>query len=147
MGKTVARTLTVAGLGLALAVPASFGSTAFADPNSENLISITCSGVTYQAVVGGQGDFAPAHDLNSNLVFVPHAFVGFSGQILDPDGNVVGTFSDPSVQTQGSGKQKNDASCVYTFSELSDGSDPNGPPAGYTFVGTGGVTGQIAGHA
>lgn len=149
MNKGIARTLTVAGLGLALAVPASFGSVAVADPNSGDLISLTCNGVTYQAVVSGvgNGEFTPAHDLNSNLVFIPHAFQGFTGTILDPDGNVVDTFSDPTVETQGSGAQKNDMSCTFSFSEVSDGSDPEGPPAGYTFVGSGGVTGQVAGHA
>ena len=147
MGKTFARTFTVAGLGLALAVPMASGGTAFADPNSDNRVSLTCNGVTYDVVVGGNGEFTPAHDTHSNLVFVPHAFQGFTGTIYDPDGNEVGTFSDPSIQTQGSGKQKNDTVCTYTFSQVSDGSDPEGPPAGYLMVGTGGVTGQIAGHA
>lgn len=147
MNKGLSRTLTVAGLGLALAVPTSFGSSAFADPNSSDLVSLTCAGVTYQAVVGGGGTFTPAHDLHSNLVFIPHSFYGLSIDVYDTAGNLVNHFDDPTVQTQGSGKQNNDTTCTYTFSQVSDGSDPTGPPAGYTFVGTGHVTGQVAGHA
>ena len=32
----------------------------------------------------------------------------------------------------------------WAFSQVSDGTDPDGPPAGYTFTGTGQVTGFIA---
>ena len=146
MNRAFARTLTVGGLGLALAVPASFGGTAYADPRSEDApFDLTCGSATYQVVTAGNGDWTPAHDTHSNLVFIPHAFTGFHGEVRDADGNLVDTFDEP-AGSQGSGKQKNDVSCTFSFHEVSDGSDPEFP-AGYTFTGSGGVTGQIAGHA
>jgi len=145
MDKGYARTLTVAGLGLALAVPASFGSSAVADPQNGELIPLTCGSTTYQVVTNGNGDYTPAHDVSSNRVFVPHAFGVFHGVLRDASGAVVESFDEP-ASTQGSGKQKNDVHCTFAFHEVSDGSDPE-VPAGWTFDGSGSVTGQIAGHA
>lgn len=48
------------------------------------------------------------------------------------------------MTVQGSGKQKDDVSCTYRFDQVSDGGDPE-LPLGYRFVGTGSVTGQVAG--
>jgi hypothetical protein len=145
MNKGFARTLTVAGLGVALAVPTSFGSSALADPKKGDVIPLTCGSTTYHVIVNGNGDYTPAHDVDSNLMFIPHAFGVFHGEIRDPSGAVVDSFDEP-ASTQGSGKQKNDMHCTYVFHQVSDGSDPD-VPAGYTFDGTGSVTGQIAGHA
>jgi hypothetical protein len=122
------------------------GAAAQADPKRGDHFGLTCGGTTYQVVVTGNGTWTPAHDTQSNLVFIPHAFTAFYGEVRDAAGTVVDTFTDP-PQTQGSGKQRNDVSCTFAFHEVSDGSDPNGPPAGYTFDGGGGVSGQIAGHA
>lgn len=137
------RTVSCGLLGAALAVPLSWGAPALADPHGE-VIALTCGSTTYQVVVSGNGEFTPAHDLNSTKVFVPHAFGPFTGTIRDASGAVVDSFTDPAV-TQGSGKQPNDVACTYALSFVSDGSDP-GFPAGYTFSGTGTVTGQVAGH-
>jgi len=145
MDKGYARTLTVAGLGLALAVPTSFGSSAVADPKRGDVIPLTCGSTTYQVVTHGNGDYTPAHDLHSNLMFIPHAFGVFHGEIHDATGALVDSMDEP-ASAQGSGKQKNDVSCTFVIHEVSDGSDPDFP-AGYTFEGTGSVTGQIAGHA
>lgn len=141
-----ARALTVAGLSVGLAVPVMAGSTALADPHSEDgAFSLTCAGTTYQVVVAGNGEWTPAHDTESNLVFIPHAFTGFHGEVRDASGALVESFEEPGA-VQGKGKQKNDVSCTFTVHGVSDGSDPHFP-AGYTFDGTGGVTGQVAGHA
>jgi hypothetical protein len=121
-------------------------SSAYADPSRGDVIPLTCGATTYQVVVNGNGQWTPAHDTHSNLVFIPHAFTAFHGEVRDPSGALVDTFDEP-ASTQGSGKQKSDVSCKYSFHDVSDGSDPDGPPAGYTFDGSGGVTGQIAGHA
>jgi hypothetical protein len=144
MNKGFARTLTVAGLGAALVVPASLGSVASADPKGDSF-ALTCGSTTYQVTTMGDGEYTPAHDLNSNLMFIPHAFTGFHGVVRDASGALVYSFDEP-AGTQGSGKQKNDVSCTYVFHQVSDGSDPEFP-AGYTFDGSGGVSGQIAGHA
>jgi hypothetical protein len=139
----LARTLTVAGLSLGLAVPA-LGSTAYADPKAGDAIPLTCGATTYQVVVNGNGDWTPAHDVNSNLVFIPHWFGAFHGEVRDAQGVLVDQFDEP-AGTQGSGKQKNDVSCTYRFHDVGDGSDPEFP-AGYTFDGIGTVSGQISGR-
>ncbi|HUR15122.1 MAG TPA: hypothetical protein VM097_11595 [Mycobacteriales bacterium] len=144
MNKALARTLSVIGLSVGLAAP-SLG-TAYADPHAgDGSFPLTCGGTTYQVVTAGNGEWTPAHDTGSNWVFIPHAFTAFHGEVRDASGAVVDTFDEPGA-TQGKGKQKNDVSCSYSFHEVSDGSDPEFP-AGYTFDGGGGVTGQIAGHA
>lgn len=144
--RAFARALTVAGLSAGLAVPVMAGSTALADPHAEDgTFALTCGGTTYQVVTAGNGIFTPAHDADSNLVFIAHAFTVFHGELRDAAGNLVDSFDEP-AETQGKGKQKNDVSCTYSFHVVSDGSDPEFP-AGYTFDGVGGVTGQLAGHA
>jgi hypothetical protein len=142
--RVLARTVAVAGMSIGLVVPALGSATA--DPRTEDgAFPLTCNGVTYQVVTAGNGEWTPAHDANSNLVFIPHSFGVFHGEVRDADGNLVDSFDEPAA-TQGSGKQKNDVTCTYSFSEVSDGSDPEFP-AGYSFSGSGPVTGQIAGHA
>ncbi len=140
--RTLSRMLAVVGLSAGLAVPML--SPASADPKGDTF-SLTCGSTAYQIVVKGNGTWSPAHDLGSTRVFIPHAFQGFHGEVYDTDGNLVGTFDDPGVQTQGSGKQKNDLSCTFSFVEVSDGTDPDFP-VGFTFVGSGGVTGQLSGR-
>jgi hypothetical protein len=139
-----ARTLSVVGIATALAVPL-LGGTASADPSGGDRFTLTCGGTTYQAVSNGNGQFTAAHDLNSTKTFVPHAFGPFTGNLYDASGTLVSTETDPAV-TQGSGKQKNDLSCTYSFTFVSDGSDPEGPPADWTFTGSGSVTGHATGH-
>lgn len=140
-----ARTLSVVGIATALAVPMLSGP-AFADPAKGLPITLTCGSTTFQVLgVPGEGDFTPALDTTSNKVFIPHAFGEFTGSLYDANGVLVDSETDPAT-VQGSGKQKSDLSCTFTFSVVSDGSDPNGPPAGWTFTGTGTVTGQVAGH-
>lgn len=142
------RTRSLVTLGLltvGLGVPLAFtGPVANADPKHGDTFDLTCGSTTYHVVVNGNGEWTPAHDLRSNKVFIPHAFGTFYGVIRNPAGEVVDSFSEPG-SVQGSGKQKNGVSCVYSFVEVSDGSDPEFP-AGSTFTGSGSVTGQIAGH-
>jgi hypothetical protein len=127
--------VVVAGL---LAVPVLGAQPAQAKPGE--VITLACGGTTYQAAVNGNGQWSPARDLGSTKVFVPHAFGPFTGTIRDASGTVIDTSTDPAV-VQGSGKQKNDVSCTYSFTFVSDGSDPDFP-AGWTFSGVGTVTGQ-----
>ncbi len=143
---TVIRNVFVGGLTVGMVTALVAGSAAAAPAKGDHF-SLTCGSTTYQVVAMGNGEFTPAHDLDGHLVFVPHAFQGFTGIVYDTEGNLVDTFTDNTVTTQGSGKQKNDVSCTYRFEQVSDGSNPDEPPAGYRFVGIGGVTGQVAGHA
>jgi hypothetical protein len=143
---TLARSLFVGSIAVGLAVPLSLGSAAVADPSNGDQFTLTCGSTSYEVVVSpGSGEWTPAHDTNSNKMFIPHAFNGFQGDVYDTEGNLVDHFEDPGVQTQGSGKQKNDMVCTFSFEFVNDGSDPEFPE-GYTFIGSGGVTGQITGR-
>ena len=122
--------------------PLAMAAPALADPGGDTF-TLVCGGTSYHVTSPpGNGDFTPAFDLDSNRVFIPHAFGPFTGTIRDASGAVVDSFTEP-AQTQGSGKQKNDMSCSFSFHEVSDGSDPEFP-AGYTFDGSGTVTGQVS---
>jgi hypothetical protein len=138
-----AAVVAVAASGLALA--GQVGS-AWADPKVEEApIELVCGTTTYHVVTKGNGDWVAAHDVDSTLVFVPHAFTEFRGELRDEQGNLLDSFVEEGY-VKGSGKQKNDQTCTYSFSEVSDGSDPEFP-AGYTFTGGGGVVVQITGGA
>ena len=122
-----------------LAVPVLGVAPAHASPGIT--IPLVCGTTTYTVVSNGNGAWAPARDTASTAVFVPHWFGPFTATITDANGVVQDTSTDPEM-TQGSGKQKSDISCTYTISFTSDGSDPNGLPAGWTFTGTGSVIGK-----
>ena len=49
-------------------------------------VTIQCGDTTYQAVVNGNGRWAPAHDLNSNAVLIPVAFGEETAVFTDPAG-------------------------------------------------------------
>ncbi len=105
-------------------------------------VPITCdNGHTYDAVVNGNGDFTPAHDVNSNAILVPLSFGEFNGTVTDADGNVVDSFTDPaSAKGKASKKQrKTQTTCSYTFGETFE--DPE--LGTLTFSGTGTVVGFV----
>ena len=108
-------------------------------------IYLTCAGQTYTIVVNGNGQFTPGHDVNSTSMAIPLSFGAFTGTVTDPAGNVVDQFTDDSVVNKGrsAAHVPGAVDCSFTFSQVSDGSDPTGPPAGYTFTGTGQATGVI----
>ena len=135
------RLLLAVGAG-ALLAPALQG-TAGAAPQKE-VLTLVCGGTSYEVQVQGRGDFTPAHDLHSTTVFVPHAFGAFSATITDATGAQVDAFTDPPV-VQGSGKQKNDVSCSFTITFVGSGG-PDDLPLGWTFTGSGTVTGQVTGR-
>jgi len=111
--------------------------TAGADPKG-NVFPITCdNGQSYDVAVNGNGEFSPAHDTASNATLVPVSFGPFTGTVRDLDGNVVESFTEPGASKGQSAKGlKNAVTCSFSFTEVSDGSDP-GFPAGYTFSGSG----------
>lgn len=145
MARALARTLTTAALSAGLAVPlVGFGGTAMADPG-EAVATLTCGSTTSEIALGdGRGEFTPAHDANSNRVFVPSGFGDFHGEIYNAQGVLVDSFSEEGEAVKGSGKQKGAVECTYRFDDVSDGSDPEFP-AGYRFVGEGEVTGAWKG--
>lgn len=119
----------------------AFGATAGADPPGFP-IALECTSGTYSVVVMGNGMFAPGHDTASNAVFHPVAFPGdFHGTILDDEGALVDSFTEPdgAVRGNGGGNKAIDV-CTYSFEIAGDGSDPF-VAEGHTFVGGGNVNG------
>lgn len=125
--------LGMAGLGSTMVVGA-----ANADPTSGGTFPLVCNnGNTYSAVSNGNGEFTPALDLGGTSAFVPVSFGTFTGTVRDAQGNVVDSFTEEgSAKGQSAKGLKNPVTCTYSFSEVSDGSDPEFP-AGYTFSGSG----------
>jgi hypothetical protein len=88
--------MLVAGCSLAagLLVP-----TAGADPvNAKNSLQLNavCGAQTFQVVVNGNGEFTPAHDVNSTMVFIPTAFnITFS---FTPTGGTTMSETDTSAK-------------------------------------------------
>jgi hypothetical protein len=107
-----------------------------ADPKGGEAIPLTCdNGNSYTVVTNGEGEFTPAHDVDSNSTFVPLAFGEFHGTVTDPGGNVVATIDEPAIaKGQSNRNGKGNVTCTLTFSGSEDG---------FTFSGTGTVTGFI----
>lgn len=61
--------------GTALALTGAAPSSA--DPSGEHIPLVCDNGVTYDAIVTGNGGFTPAHDAASNTILVPTAFGEF----------------------------------------------------------------------
>ena len=106
-------------------------------------IDVVCNGTTYHTVGAGNGNFTPAHDMASNSILIPVSFGAFTGTTRDADGNVVDVETDPPGAKGQSANQPGLVNCTFSFVFVSDGSDPAGPPAGYTFTGEGSVVGKI----
>jgi hypothetical protein len=112
-----------------------------ADPKG-GVTHLTCGGTSYEVVVAGNGNWTPAHDTNSNTIFVPTWFGDFRGTVRDANGDVVDDFVEEGDFSKGqSAKNKGDVvECTFSFTEVSDGSDPEFPE-GFTFTGVGEVRG------
>jgi hypothetical protein len=136
---------TTRALGAATVAASVLGSgvgAAGADPKG-GVTHLTCDdGGSYEVVVAGNGNWTPAHDTNSNTIFVPTWFGDFHGTVRDADGNVVEDFVEEGDFPKGqSAKNKGDIlECTFSFTEVSDGSDPEFPE-GFTFTGEGEVRG------
>ena len=59
-----------------------------ADPKT-GATQLSCGGTTYEVVVAGNGNWTPAHDTDSNVIFIPTWFGDFHGTVLDAEGNPV----------------------------------------------------------
>jgi len=102
-----------------------------ADPKPEIDITLTCGDEVVQVSVAGNGDWTPAHDLNSTLVGVPIAFGEFSG-VFTPTGGEPQAFTEPPFAKPNVPKTRNlIVDCTYSIS----GQDVYG-----TFTGNGSVT-------
>jgi hypothetical protein len=127
-----------AGLALAVAAPAT------ADPthgeNGEPFTIVCDNGHSYEAVGNGNGDFTPAHDLNSNTVLVPTSFGEFHGTVTDEQGTVIEEFTEEAgAKGNSTRNRKTSTSCTFSFHGTFDD-----PDLGLvTFDGTGSVVGFV----
>jgi hypothetical protein len=84
-------------LTLAVLVAGAAAGMAAADPTNSprsTPVTVHCGTMSFDTVTNGNGNFAPAHDLNSTSVLVPVAFGGDSGVFTDPSGTPH-PFTDP----------------------------------------------------
>jgi hypothetical protein len=136
MNGLVKSALTVVSVGgavaMVVAAPASAAS-------NKQVFPLTCNGTTYQVTTNGNGDWTPARDNNSNLVFHPTAFGEFTGTFTPADGSPPSTQTDPPFARKTQPRNGHPtADCTFTIHFMDD----NG-----TFDGSGGVTGWTSGNA
>jgi hypothetical protein len=124
----------------ALGLVGTMGGPAGADPTNAKKaqrITATCeNGETVEVVTNGSGAFTASHDLNSTATYIPFAFSEFTGTVTDPDGNVLDSFTDPSL-TKRPASNLDLVECPFSFSETD--------PEGFTFTGSGTAFVKIVG--
>lgn len=108
-------------LGAALllaAAPLGLATSAHADPGGDTFALDCDNGTSYTVVTAGNGAFTPAHDADSNTVFVPTSFGEFHGTVTDAEtGEVLDEFTEPPAVKGSSEKQRGTSvTCTFTFS-------------------------------
>ena len=102
-------------VGVALVIP----GVASADPLTprSNTFALMCGGETYEVVVSGNGLFTPAHDVDSNTVFIPTSFGDTHVVVSIADGGeVIDEFTDPAVwKGRATKDRRTSTSCTYTI--------------------------------
>lgn len=136
------RHVIVSGLVLAGAIGLVSGTADAAGPGIT--FDLTCGNTTAVVAGNGNGAWTPARSTTSNLVYVPVSFGEFHGIVRDTEGIIVGEFIDPpEVKGKNGTGVKNTTTCQFSFTEVSDGSDPEFP-LGFTFEGSGEVAGFLS---
>jgi hypothetical protein len=98
-------------------------------------VTVVCGATTYHAVANGNGEWSPAHDLNSNSVLIPVAF-GVETDVFTPVGGPSQvTFSAARAKGSASPNGHPPINCSYTVGPFVF---PDG-----TFVAFGTVTGFV----
>lgn len=117
---------SAAGLVVAGAVPALAGG---------EHIALTCGSTTYDVVVNGNGDWTPARDSNSTLVFHPTAFGEFNGTFTPSDGSPAQHETDPPFERKNqpaNGRETGECSYHISFSDESGTFEGDGTATGWT---------------
>ncbi|MEN3272250.1 MAG: hypothetical protein V7636_1011 [Actinomycetota bacterium] len=100
-------------------------------------VALTCGQTSYDVIVNGNGDWTPARDADSTLVFHPSAFGEFNGTFTPSDGSAAQQETEPPFERKNVPNNGHPTeSCTYTVNF----SDENG-----TFTGSGSVTGWSSG--
>lgn len=136
MHKTRLVTLTFATAAL-IAVSAGAASADPANAKGALPLHVTCdNGHSYMAVANGNGNFTPAHDLDSNAVLIPAAFGEITFTVADPSGNIIDQQTQPATN-KGSSANNPNATTSCSFSGTSTA------PDGTTFTLAGTVVGLV----
>ncbi len=113
----------------------SAGSAAPKNAPESLTVTIVCPSGTYVAVVNGNGEFTPAHSLDSNTVLIPIAFGEFTGTFTDANGVTTTETEPPSAKGSAVPANGRIQDCTYSFLQSF--------PDGSSFAGSGSVTGFI----
>jgi len=141
MKKALAVLATSAALVTMGALP-SYGSA------EKEVLPVDCgSDGSYLVVVSGNGEFTPARDTGSTHVLIPIAFSGFEFTATAPDGTVLASESDDSVELKGKGNPaarspRHQVNCTFGSTVVLEEPE-DGFPAGTTLSFSGHVTGYI----
>ena len=126
-------------VGLTVAVGLVMVTAGAASAASSSQITLKCGNTTYQVTTNGNGDWTPARDTGSNLVFHPTAFGEFTGMFRPADGGKPERFTDPARVFKAQPANGHDTfDCTFTFTQTDDSG---------TFTGKGSVTGYFSGTA
>jgi hypothetical protein len=137
--RRLASGLAVAVLGAGLAAGAAAADPVNA-PHAQQ-VAVDCGEAgTFEVVTNGNGEFTPAHDLNSNKVLIPISFGTSTITVRDAEGDVVfeGTEAGRSKGHARVPKGRTAIECTYTLSFPAE--------EGNTATVTGTVTGFVSGR-
>jgi hypothetical protein len=103
--------LTGATLGLLVGMTGA----ATAAPTKGFPVTLHCDGgLTFYTVIMGNGEFTPAHDLNSTSILIPTAFGPLVGTFTDADGLVTPVNDPPTTKGAGANQTRSTTvSCSY----------------------------------
>jgi hypothetical protein len=110
-GLTIATAAAALSIGPATAAPIKA-------PNATPT-AIDCGpGGTFDTVTIGNGQFTPAHDVNSNRILIPTSIGPTTFTVRDAEGNVVSEETDPTVNTKGHAAPRGRTllHCTFTLS-------------------------------
>ena len=106
-------------LAVPLAAPA-----AHADPKTEPFPVVCDNGVTYSAVINGNGDWRSAHDTASSTVLIPTSFGPQSWTLTAADGTVLDSGTDPAL-VKGAAERPRATATTCTFTITQTFTDPD----------------------
>lgn len=87
-------------------------------------LTLTCGTVTTPVVVNGNGDWTPAHALNSNQVFIPVGFSNVAGQVLNASNEIIDSFTDTDKFKPGQRTGQSVVPCTF-FGQFGPAFDPD----------------------
>jgi hypothetical protein len=97
-----------------------------ADPSGPDpAFPLVCdNGQTYSVVTSGNGDFTPAHDVESTKMLIPVEFGEFHFTVRDSTGAVIDEETEPpATKGQSSKSGRTTTTCTFSFDEFFEDPD------------------------